>query len=526
MATRNSMPMEWPLPWGGVNLYHAAMHLDRDEAVQTKNLYMRNGLVGRPGMAKWVANPVVAATAVKALQPFYYGTSSRHVIGAAGDTVAYQSGASWTTIATGLNATARVMMATWGIKDKVYVANGVDQPFSWDGTTKTTLPTGGTGFPATTIQFLPVLDRLLFLDGASPFLRWTASVSDTATVAATEAMKTPGAGQNVAMAYLSFGDATLGFEGKVLIFKSNSIWLFTVTDLTSANFTGRLDNLSPTNGTVSPASIRATPYGLFFVGKDRRIYRVDYGDGSLTNVSEALISNDSTFPGMESVPASQIANVVAVWHEGFYKWWVAMAGETTNTTGGRFHAERARQNSKGFWGPHYWPMKGQTVASACVLDGTGDSHELLLGGTDGYVRQADTGASDDGAAISKQWRSPYLTAPEENQHRDQLLTHAELTTNSVPESIVVSFYSPRKPLSVSNSVTPGSDAVKWGSRKWGSFKWSSANVVVPTYVRANAEVQAREIAIQVDQTSAALSKFTILSARYEAALEDAALVET
>ena len=166
------------LPKEGVNLYVEKSEISNVEAVKTENMFWRDGMQKRAGYAKFETDEVFADKKVTAVHRFYYSTASRQLLAAAGTTVKYHDGSTWQNVYTSLTDSAQVHMETWGATDKCYIANGVQDPKSWSGSSAAAL----TGLSSNAvIQFLAYQDRLLYLSNTTPGgLGWSNSFVDNA----------------------------------------------------------------------------------------------------------------------------------------------------------------------------------------------------------------------------------------------------------------------------------------------------------------------------------------------------------
>src|SRR3972149_5371541 len=273
MSLRNGYEHPYRLAERGVDLYHDLTKVRADRSPQTQNCYYRDGIISRLGMSARTDTEVNSGKAITSLHRFYYGTSSKQLLAASGTTVKkYDDVSAWDSIATGLTDGADVRFSTWGPKDAVYIANGVDAPYKWDGTTKTAL----SAFPTTTKQFIPILDRLAWIDSDNPsFIRYSAAFDDTVIEAAQNALKVPGPGIIHGLGYHGL-ITDVGFSYRRIAAKGSSIWLLTANDLSVSSLDARLDIISENIGCEAWRTIQGTPVGTFFLGTDRQVYLITY----------------------------------------------------------------------------------------------------------------------------------------------------------------------------------------------------------------------------------------------------------
>src|SRR3990172_7987521 len=158
----------YPLARRGINMYTNSNDLHPEEAIYSQNCIYKNGIQKRGGSSKVAATAVVASKAGTGLYKFYYSGTSQ-LLASAGTVLKYLSGGAWSDAKTGLTDGSQVKMVTW--IDKLFVANGADTSFTWNGSTATNIT--ATGAPISPKQFLPYQDRMLAIQGGD--LVWSAS---------------------------------------------------------------------------------------------------------------------------------------------------------------------------------------------------------------------------------------------------------------------------------------------------------------------------------------------------------------
>ena len=317
----------YKMPTKGVNLYVEKSAIAEEEAVKTTNMIWRDGMQKRGGYAKFNANQVLTGKKVTGIHRFYYGIASKQTLASSGTVVDYYTGSDWAAAKTGLTDGAQVLFETWGFNDKCYVANGADAPFSWDGSSAAAL----TGLGGDVIQFLTYQDRLLYISNTTPGgLGWSASFVDNSWKSPTNTGVFPDSklyGMVIHAAQVS--DA--GLAAKVLLAGANGMYLFGGNDLRVPSTSGdyKIDSLATRTGCSAPLTMKWTPAGTVYLGTDKQVYILPYN--SLTPVPighKITAAGNRKEDGLESIPASQIANASAVYHEGFYKLSIAKTGGT------------------------------------------------------------------------------------------------------------------------------------------------------------------------------------------------------
>ena len=501
MALRNGFTHSYTLAKSGVDFWHALKDVPKENSPHTKNCYYRDGIIQRLGMSKLTSNQVASSKAITALHRFYYGTNSKQLIAAAGTVVkAYNTGTSdWDNIQTGLTDGAQVTFQTWGPKDAIYAANGNEQSYKWNGTTKTQL----TALPSGIRQFLPLLDRMLWIDTTDPsFIRYTAAYDDTVVESAQNALKVPGPGRIEGMAYHGLKTDT-GFATRCVISKADSMWLLSANDLTPASIDARLDVISPIVGCVAWRTIQFTPIGTIFLSTDRQVYLITF-DGSVIPIGSNISSNRPEVNGLEDIPSSGNTLPWAVYHNGLYKLYIPAASGTYCTVSFWLDCTRFHQHPRsGMYGPWYGPMMGQALSHGVVQNGSGDDGALIVGEanatTGGYVYQADNTNADDGTAISMIYQTNYADAGKTDYFKTYRQFDAEFA--SVDGTLTTSFYDTPGVFSDGSQVTLSSSAVYWDDVYWDDFYWSGAGEPTRYQFVPDEKIIARNLSISFTYSS-------------------------
>lgn len=459
----------------GVDLYNSLHDIAPVRSPYMQNCYHRQGVMQRLGMTRLTSTQVESSKAITMLHRFYYGTNSKQLLAAAGTSVkAYDDVSAWTTIVTGWLDGAQVTASTWGPKSAVYLANGTNTPVKWNGSAATTL----SAFPSNTRQFLPVLDRLLFIDDTNPsFIGISQSFSDTAIEAVQNSLAVPGAGKIYGLAYHGLTNEA-GFATRIIAAKASEMYLLTANDLSPASLDARLDIITPFVGCEAWRTIVSTPIGTFFLGTDRKVYLITY-DGQTIDVSALIRAEREDDEGIESIPGAQMSKCHAVYHDGFYKLFIVRQGGTVPAMQWWLDVSAGAQDRDGFYGPWFGPMLGQTISAAVVQNGPGDGNTLIGGegtaATGGYVYTMDTTNADQGAAITMIYQTHY--DPHKLPTRNKLVYQGEFEYGDVEGSLVIGSYDTTGLASTPESETlVGDTAVYWDEQFWDDFYWSTAGL--------------------------------------------------
>ena len=460
MALRGRKVKSIPMAPLGINLNDPIEIVQPGEALLSKNMYSRRGMQTKLGSSRHSPNEVVASKPIVGLHRFYFG-ASRQLIAASGTVVSTLNDGTgvWTTIRTGQTDGAPTFMNTWGATEKEYIANGVDAPFVWDGTTATTL----SNYPVDTIMILPYRSRLLFISKSDPGLvRWTdTDFVDTTVIAPAGALirMTDGGQINVITPHALAGTQE-GINTWVLVATGSSIALMYSLDFlaTGQNIgTTKMERVSDHVGIIAARTVANTPLGTMFLGTDRQVYLLPFGSARLQPVGTKIRSTGPVIDGIESIPFAQMEKACAVYHDGFYKLSFATAGDVNNTTQYWLDIERIQpsQQNDGRWGPWSGPMEGMNIAMFAKQDGTGDDGRLLGGNANalGFVfRVNETSVfSDDSTAINARFDSHHETF--DVDMLDKQINQSEIETIELTQTLTIRFADTNGPIG-SEEVIP------------------------------------------------------------------------
>ena len=521
----HTMIHEYPLARRGLNVYSNIVELLPDEALVTQNLIFRNGMKKRGGGAKFETDEVQAGKKITGLFRFYYGVASKQLIASSGTAVRYHDGATWQDIRTGLTDGASVEFETWGALQKVYYSNGSDGSlFSWDGSSDVAL-TGG-AMPAKIISTLAYQDRLLAIDNTNPgTLSWSDSFSDTA--ADWEAASSTGVKpdtQLFGMTIHSQNNSDAGYEATVLLAGANGMHLFKGTDLRTPSTTGdyTIYSLATNVGCNAPRTMQWTPKGTIYLGIDRQVYLLPFQSSTPIPIGEKIRSNIGGVEGIEKMPAGQILNACAVYHDGYYKLSITESGQSVNKVQYWLDINRLFQDESGLFGPWYGPMVGESISVFALQAGNGDDGQLMAGeanasnGSFVYEVGQNDVFSDSGTAIQIFYQTFYnpLGAPQFRNTIHRL--EAELL--DVLGTVNVGYFDIPGSLKTKDDFGLSGSATYWDDLYWDEFYWSSSS---PTrqVIPINPALFARRLSLQIDHSSSD-DTFELYALRVEATEEN------
>lgn len=365
--------IEYPLAKKGVNTYTNVVELAPDEAIYLQNLIYKNGLVKRGGQTKFETDEVSAGSAITGLHKFYYGASSNQLLAGSGSLVKYHNGSTWIQVIGGLTSGEQVHMESW--LNKCYIANGSNQPVSWNGSATATV----TASPVATM-FLPYQDRLLSIKGND--LTWSGSYSDASWETSANCGVTIDT-KLFGMVHHSSNNQAVGYEATVLLGGANGMYLFKGTDLRVPAITNGdyvVQTLATKVGCNAPRTMKWTPKGTIYLGIDKQVYLLPFNEIKPTPIGHKIWGyNDPNNYGLKNVSSAYLKNACASYHEGFYILSITLSGNTNNTVQWWLDVDRLYQDENGLMGPWYGPMIGQSIACFVTATGNGDSGELYGG---------------------------------------------------------------------------------------------------------------------------------------------------
>ena len=493
----------YKMPKKGVNLYVEKSEINEEEAVKTTNMFWRDGMQKRRGYAKFETDQVQSSKKVTSVHRFYYGTSSRQTLAAAGTAIRYHDGSTWQDAYTSLTDGAQVLMETWGATDKVYVANGNEAPKSWSGSSLAAL----TGLTSAVSQFLAYQDRLLYLSAAAPGeLGWSNSfVDDAWSSGSTTGVRPDSNLHGLVIHAAQVSDA--GLAAKVLLAGANGMYLFSGNDLRTPATTGdyKIESLATRYGCNAPLTMKWTPAGTVYLGTDKMVYILPFDSLTPVPVGHKITAEgNQKEDGLESIPSGQLPKASAVYHDGFYKLSIAATGGTTNSRQWWLDIARLERDSNRYWGPWYGPMKGMNFHGQTVFSGPADDGEWYAGEssntTGGFVYEANQSGtfSDSGTAMDIELQTFYN--PLSVATLNKVLHHLEFELLSTSGSYNIDYFDTIQKIKNGDMLALVDDTVLWGAESWGDFKWQATG---PSRVRLGIDpaIHTKYLSILVKFTS-------------------------
>lgn len=475
----------YPLSKRGVNIYSNLVDLHLEECVQSQNLIYRSGMIKRGGQTLGFNNTeAVSSKAILGLHKFYYGSSKVRLVACDTKVVKDDEDDTWTDVKTGLTTGLQTYFVTWGALSKVFVCNGTDEMWSWDGTTVVDY-TLSDGVPA---YALPYQDRLLTIinDSNGGNLTWSASFD--ATEANWETIANCGVRPDIklyGMIHHSLNNSDSGYRSGVLLAGADGMYLFQGTDLRVPFTTGdyTIYQLPIPVGCNAPLTMQWTPKGTMWLGIDGQVYILPFDSPIPVSVSTKIQSQQDAYEGIEKIPAAQIEKACAAYHDGFYKLSVTVSGGSNNTNQWWLDVNRFHQDESGLFGPWYGPMDGQSISCFALQNGPGDSGELIGGEATakGYIydlgKYADYGDIDNSDASAKAIQIYWFTAynPLGNPDLVKEVEAIEVELLDVLGTVNVNFWDITGSLKTGDSIGLSGSAIYWDDAYWNDQDWSSSS---------------------------------------------------
>ena len=298
-----------------------------------------------------------------------------------------------------LPAGAKWFFKNWPLLGKAYAASGdgtvpiqiIATPF----TTKADMTIGAGATDARYGQFLEVFfSRLVSAKTpTNPNYIYYFNVAVDDTIGSTQFWRI--AEPVTALAKNTYGSESNSLREQLVAWGSGSMWV-----VSADPSSGTIEEVAKI-GCLSPKTAVNTPFGLVFLGVEpgglRNVFMID-ADPHLPRRIGNLIT-----PALQNIPAAQLINATATFHNGFYKLSVATGGGATNTE--QYWADfmpmllnRPGEEAVPEW---YGPMMNLALKSFVVFDGPGDSGQLRGGdNTAGTVwKLNETATFNDGGTL-------------------------------------------------------------------------------------------------------------------------------
>jgi hypothetical protein len=279
-------------------------------------------------------------------------------------------------------------------------------------------------------------------------------------------------------------NANSGIDSKVLLGGANGMYIFTGTNLAPPNITTgdyQIQKLAGSIGCNSPLTMQWTDEGTIFLGMDKQVYIVPFDSLNPIPIGDKIRSTQANYSGIEAIPANQMPNASAVYHDGYYKLSVASSGSSYNDTQWWLDVRRLNKDQVGHYGPWFGPMIGMSFLPQIVLNGPGDNGQLYVGesfGTTGsYVYEGSASGvfSDNAAAMESIWHTFLNPLSNPNITKDVHVLEVEVLTTGA--TITVDFRDLIGSIKSSQLITLSSTGTLYGSVLYGAVNYSGTTPI-------------------------------------------------
>ncbi len=379
-------------PYLGVNLLDSAENLQDHEARLMQNCEYYGSLRIRRGSQR-VTPMSLGAYRILGGHKYYrniaVGESLRLI--AYNDKVsAIDNAGTETVIGTGLTPDLDTYFRTWSITDSVYISNGTDPLYKYNGTTFG--PVIGVNIPILRSPAVPILDRLIGLtvDGIERTDPRVDNVWSQNSSWATLRPQQPGLFTAIHPFTMRGTDTlypgAIAFQERAYYLVTGSDFGSVVTALTaSVGEDVSIKLLDATVGTSSPNGVCTVPgVGIFWYTSDNNVFWIPEG-GLVGRYVGNKIQSTGKIPGTESTYKAALKQVSLVYHDQMLMLSVPMGTNNYASTQWWLDIQSLREHPER--GPvWYGPMTGQTVSKFWIEGEQGDNQ--VMGGEG----NADTGA--------------------------------------------------------------------------------------------------------------------------------------
>ena len=429
------------------------------------------------GTAKYSSSQVNGTNTVQGVVIY-----NERVYAVSGGTLAYGTGSSWTSIATGLTSSARSYFERFNYEnsEKIIMANGSDGPRVVSDTTVTTISESSVAGA----KFVASFREHMFYAGMS-----STPQELVFSVPFNEDDFTSGSGAGS----IKVDDAITGlkvFRDSLFIFCQDRI--FKLTGSTKASFA--VAPVSRTLGCLDGHSIQEIGGDLVFLGPDgvRTVQgTARIGDTELGVVSKAIQRR------FQNISLDRISAVV-IRDKSQYRLFRPTTGGTEVSSQGIIGVIKA--NPQGQIGWEWSEIKG--IKPSCADSQFIDDDELVVhGGFDGYVYKQESGNTFSGTNIQASYRSPDLTLGDagirKNMQRINVNYDAEGSV-SLALGVKFDFEDPSTPQPADYTLSTQSTQAVYGSATYGTSAYGSDGFPI---IRQSIEGSGFTAVVKIDDTS-------------------------
>jgi hypothetical protein len=367
------------------------------------------------------------------------------------------SGSGWTEIATGRTQTTKHRYATINLNGtrKIIGVDGVNYPYSYDGTTFTNI-TGTTDINGCT-HVVEFKDHVFYSAGdlvtfSIPFDETGFSVGDGAG-----SFRMP----NEVTGMIVFRERLFVFtETEIKVLDGDSVTDFRLTSVSESVGCVHRDTIQEVAGDV----IFLAADGLRLLGATDRIQ--DFSNESASKNIQSLITDfeDNYTQFHSTIVREKSQYRIFGWNDNFPR------SSTEGWLGTQFEA--ANPNSF-----EWSSLMGFKVWSVTSNVYQGDELVYFVGDTE-YVYQMESGQSFDGIAIEAEYRTPYISMEDPTVRKTIYSIKTYLEAEGAVTGTVGLSFDQGSSARIQPTTIPfeESGGVKWGEFVWGDENWASGSV--------------------------------------------------
>lgn len=429
------------------------------------------------GTAKYSSSQVNGTNTIQGVVIY-----NERVYAVSGGVLAYGTGSSWTSIATGLTTSARSYFERFNYEnaEKIIMSNGSDGPRVINDTTVTTISESSVAGA----KFVASFREHMFYAGMS-----STPQELVFSVPFNEDDFTSGSGAGS----IKVDDNITGlkvFRDSLFVFCQDRI--FKLTGNSSSSFT--IAPVSRTLGCLDGFSIQEIGGDLVFLGPDG--IRTVQGTARIGDTELGVISKPIQ-RRFQNISLDRISSVV-IRDKSQYRIFRPTSGGTEVSSQGIIGVIKA--NPQGQVGWEWSEIKG--IKPSCSDSQFINDDELVVhGGFDGFVYKQESGNTFSGTNIQASYRSPDLTLGDagirKNMQRINVNYDAEGSV-ALALGVKFDFEDPATPQPADYSLTTQSTQAVYGSGTYGTSSYGSDGFPI---IRQSIEGSGFTAVVKVDDTS-------------------------